>query len=206
METEIGALARRQPEHVMTLFDSEASRATAVAAFIAESYQRREPVAVLATGRHWEAIVAAAGAHAAELSRGLADGASHFCDAEMALHDISRGGYPDRALFDRFLAGLLARVPAGRVNVYGELVDVLASRGEFSAAIELEHFWNAGLEVQQIHLMCGYDATHFASYGAASRLRDLCACHSATRVSADDALGRWLLGQADVPVSGLARS
>jgi hypothetical protein len=185
-------------QHFVTLFDSEGSRAASVAAFVLHARGRQEPVAILATGEHWEQILRAAGKHAADFSRGLAEGTLAFADAEIALFEISRGGLPDRSRFDGHVRNLLRTLPDGRVNIYGELVDILAARDEFDAVVRLEELWNEILACESIQLMCGYDATVFAPQGAASHLRAVCGCHTETRVSADDALGRWLLSEADV--------
>ena len=187
-------------EHIVTFFDSDASRAAAVAAFVLEARSRNEPVAVLATGTHWEAIVGAAGDRANVFSCGLADGTIAFRDAEVLLYEISRAGVPDRALFQAAIAELQRSLPQGRMHVYGELVDLLAARGEFDAALRLEQLWNEVLARQPIALLCGYDATVFAPDRATARLGSVCECHTAIRMSPDDTLGNWLLTQAAVEV------
>ncbi|HTL44394.1 MAG TPA: MEDS domain-containing protein [Vicinamibacterales bacterium] len=186
--------------HAVTLFDSDASRAAAIATFVLEALVADEPVAVLATGAHWEAVVRAAGEGAALISQRLTDGRLAFLDAEVLLYDISRGGVPDRELFRRAIGQLQRSLPAGRVRVYGELVDLLAARGDLDAALRLEQLWNELLDREPITLLCGYDATVFAPDRAAARLRSVCECHSETRMSSDDTLGRWLLTQAAVDV------
>ena len=186
--------------HVVTLFDSEASRADAIARFVLEGLAKNEPVAVLATGTHWEAVVRAAGEGAALISWGLNEGTLAFLDAEVLLYDISRGGVPDRALFGRAIGQLQRSLPPGRVRIYGEAVDLLAARGDLDSALRLEQLWNELLDREPITLLCGYDATVFAPDRAAARLRSVCECHSETRMSSDDTLGVWLLTQAAVDV------
>jgi hypothetical protein len=186
--------------HVVTFFDSEASRAAAIAAFVLDGLTKNEPVAVLATGTHWEAVVRAAGERAALISQAFSDGVLAFLDAEVLLYDISRAGVPNRELFRRAIGQLQRSLRGGRVRVYGELVDLLAARGDLDAAVRLEQLWNELLDREPITLLCGYDATVFAPDRAAARLRSVCECHSETRMSSDDTLGCWLLTQAAVEV------
>jgi hypothetical protein len=194
-------------DHFVTFFDAAASRAAAVASFVEHARARKQPVAVFATGAHWECIVEAVISKGGDLSTAFTDGTLVFRDAELALYDISRGGYPDRVLFDEYLRSVLQRFGSVRpVNVYGELVDVLASRGDFAAAVRLEGLWNDLLRREQIRLMCGYDATHFAPDGSSARLRAICDCHRETRMASEDVLGRWLLREGNIPVGELVNS
>ena len=188
-------------EHVVTLFDSETSRAVTIARFILEARSSNQPVVVVATAAHWNAIVRAAGPRAGGIVGGLADGSIAFCDAEVALSKICRGGLPNRARFDAFLTDVFRALPGGTVHVYGELVDLLAARNEFDAVVRLEQLWNDFAAKRPMRLLCGYDATVFGPHSATRHLRSVCACHLETRMGADDTLGRWLLEQADLPIS-----
>jgi len=187
-------------EHFVMLFDSTASRGSALATFMTQARASRRPLVVLAAGLHWEAAIAAAGPAAADFSRGLADGSIIYGDAEVAVADICRAGYPQRTLFEDRILSRVRSVRDGReVYVYGELVDILAGRGDFDAAVRLEQFWNDALAAIPIRLMCGYTATHFAAERTEGYLRGVCECHSSTRMSAGDTLGRWLLTEAAIP-------
>ena len=182
------------------LFDSLASRASAVAAFMLGAVDRDEPIVIVAMSRHWELILEAAGESAGHISRGLGEGRIAFRDADVVLAAMSHAGYPEPALFDGEMRSLLEAIEGGPgLNVYGEFVDLLVLRGEFDAAIRLEHLLNDFLFGHPIHLLCGYDATNFAPQGAAARLRDICDCHTGTRMSGGDTLGRWLLTEANIP-------
>ena len=65
-------------------------------------------------------------------------------DADDMLRQISRNGSPDANAFEivvgRPVAALARR--GRRVRAYGEMVDLLAMRGELADAIKLETLWN----------------------------------------------------------------
>ena len=83
----------------------------------------------------------------------------HVLDAAAALSALLVDGTPNR---DRFrsvvgtlVADVVAQAPAG-VSVYGEMVGLLWERGDFAAAMRLEHFWNELQREVPFSLMCGY--------------------------------------------------
>ena len=118
-------------------------------------------------------------------------------DADNTLRRISRLGSPEANAFDDVVGTLVKRVSRlGPVHAYGEMVDVLAQRGDFADAAGLEDLWNRLLGRIPLSLMCGYAAAHFVSAGTRDALRRICSAHSSVRVEAEDPLAEWLLTQA----------
>ena len=73
-----------------------------------------------------------------------------------------RQDLPNRIAFDEIVGTLVARLAEqGRVCIYGEMVDVLAARGQYKAAYQLEVLWNALGKREPFTLFCGYSSAHF---------------------------------------------
>jgi hypothetical protein len=90
----------------------------------------------------------------------------------------------------------MSRRANGRVRAYGEMVDMLAQRGELTEAIALEGLWNNLGERVPFFLLCGYSAAHFVSSSTHRALRDICSSHSGVHRHAQDPLASWLLNSA----------
>jgi hypothetical protein len=118
-------------------------------------------------------------------------------DAEATLQRLSRGGSPVSALFDATVGEAVRALSGkGRVRAYGEMVDMLAQRGDLNDAVTLEGFWNDLSERVPIFLMCGYSAAHFVSTSTHRALLDICKAHSGIHRDVQDPLGDWLLTSA----------
>lgn len=68
-----------------------------------------------------------------------------FLDAEQTLGRFMVNGRPEWGRFEKFVSAAvrsLGHTAGGRVRAYGEMVGILWTSGEYSAAIKLEEFWN----------------------------------------------------------------
>jgi hypothetical protein len=185
-------------EHIVQFFDSEESRAECVAEFLAEGYRLGEPAIIVARPSNWVSTVEQLEIRGVPVQKAIAEGMIAVKDANDTLRRLSRNGSPDAALFDSVVGepvtGLAAR--GRRVRAYGEMVDMLAQRGELADAIRLEALWNGLGERVGFCLMCGYAAAHFVSSATHRALRDICSAHSGVHRHAQDPLASWLLNTA----------
>ena len=87
--------------------------------------------------------------------------------AEGTLARFMVNDWPDEQRFRQVIVGVLERARRGgrAVRAYGEMVAVLWNRGEYQAAIRLEHLWNRLLEGNQFRLLCGYGRSEFTRAG-----------------------------------------
>jgi len=183
--------------HFVQFFDSDDSRHEAVGGFLSEGYRRGASLIVLARLLHTEPILKHLEKTVGYIHRDLASGRILILDAAETLRRISRAGSVDVGLFDDVVGTAITRMARQRpLYAYGEMVDVLAQRGDFDDAILLERLWNGLLARVDLSLMCGYAAAHFVSDGTQDALRHVCAAHSTVRVEAQDPLAAWLLQQA----------
>lgn len=185
-------------EHICQFFDSDESRVECVAGFLSEGIRRNEPAIVVARPTNWAKTFAQLEGLGVPVQQAMNDGMIVVKDATDTLRRLSRNGSPDSGLFEtvvgKAVAGLARRGP--RVRAYGEMVDMLAQRGDLADAIKLEHLWNRLGECTPFSLMCGYAAAHFVATATHRALRDICSAHTAVHRHAQDPLATWLLNSA----------
>jgi hypothetical protein len=183
-------------EHLLQLFDSEESLAGAVAGFLHEGHQAGDQLLVCITPLHWAAVASELRSRGVETATLVASGQLTLRDASLLVQQIMRNGQPDPARFDEVIGELVRELAAGTsLRIYGELVDVLAERGEFRNAELLEHLWNQLREETPFTLFCGYSAVHFGDPRSTDALRSIGLTHSGVRTNAADALATFLLGR-----------
>lgn len=112
------------------------------------SEERNEAVA-----REFNAL----GVDAAQAQR---DGRLCFLNAEKTLDQFMVDGQPYWRRFERTIGfainNIRDAVGHGGLRAYGEMVGVLWTQGQFSAAVRLEQFWNRLLTRSSASLFCGY--------------------------------------------------
>jgi hypothetical protein len=181
-------------EHNVQFFDTDESKAKNVAAFLAQGYDLGEPLMVVARPASWMAISQQLEALGVRVQEAIGDGMLAVHDADETLRRLSRGGTPDPALYDKTVGHALTTLARkGRVRAYGEMVDILAQRGDLKDAVRLEGFWNDLSARAPIFLMCGYSAAHFVSTSTQRALLEICKAHSGVHRDLQDPLGEWLL-------------
>lgn len=184
-------------EHIVQFFDTDESRALNVAAFLAEGYRKGEPLVVIVRPLNWVAMAENLRVLGVPVRQAMSDGMLVVKDADDTLRRLSRSGSPDPALFELIVGRAVAALGRqGRVRAYGEMVDILAQRGELTDAIQLEALWNDLSERVSLLLMCGYAAAHFVASGTHAALLQICKSHTAVHRHAQDPLASWLLDNA----------
>jgi hypothetical protein len=92
----------------------------------------------------------------------------------------------------------LARELSGKgqphpARVYGEMVDLLAERGDLRSAVALEGAWTHAIQGGTTSLLCGYKATHFSDASTTCALHAICREHDDVLHAPGDDLASWLL-------------
>jgi hypothetical protein len=189
---------RVSSEHVVQFFDSDESRAECVATFLAEGYHLGEPAIVSARPGNWAAMVEHLELLGVPVQKAMSDGMIVVKDAHDTLRRICRSGSPDLGAFETLIGRAVSALArrGGRVRAYGEMVDILAQRGELPDAIRLEALWNRMGKRVPLFLLCGYSAAHFVATPTHRALRDICDAHTSVRQNAQDPLASWLLNSA----------
>jgi hypothetical protein len=152
--------------HRAQLYRDDAFLTTAVCEFIRSGLTWGEGIAILATSAHRQVITQQLLESCIPFHRALSEGQVLFMDAHEALALVLGERGPDPEAFQNLICGATDDLKArfGRVGIYGELVDILCSRGKVEQALELEGLWNELLSHRpDCRLLCGYSMRNLAS-------------------------------------------
>jgi hypothetical protein len=189
-------------EHHVQLFDSSKSLAETGAGFLMAGFHRGEPLLLVATPEHRELLSRKLADAGVNLHQATAANRLVMLDAVQTLEKFMRQDVPSPIAFEEVIGALVARLANGkRVCIYGEMVDVLAARGNYKGAHQLEELWNSLGRRESYTLFCGYASGHFGDPKTAKILADICAAHSHLHRKTDDLLAEFLLDQPDVKSS-----
>jgi PAS domain S-box-containing protein len=180
--------------HQVQFYDADPGAwANSVGAYVSEGLKQGEAVLIIATPEHRRTI--------SRQLKGDYTGRLAFRDAAQTLAKFMVAGLPDWERFYQTVGGeidrLLARSLNGGFRAYGEMVGVLWSAGEFSAAIQLEEFWNRLLRSGGFKLFCGYPINIFSDEFNHSDLDAVICAHThvvptGERADIEDAVTRAL--------------
>src|SRR5471030_267356 len=135
--------------------DDGASLAKNVATYIADGIANSSTVIVVCTEENKGAFCRELTKMGIDVQRRVG---AIFLDAHDMLDQFMVDGYPDAARFEAHIGSLVrdAFVPNCGLRVYGEMVGVLWSAGQHSAALRLEQLWNTLQRDVPFRLYCGY--------------------------------------------------
>jgi len=154
-------LARVRPrDHLVQLYDNEASLTTRISHYLREGLERQEAVIAIASTPHREAIRTDLREHEVDVDQAVDQGRLILLDAEETLAQFMVEGRPDADRFEAKVGSLLdntaAKDGSRSLRAYGEMVDLLWKDGNRSAAIHLEHLWHRLLRRRSLPLLCAY--------------------------------------------------
>ena len=148
------------PEHAAQVYRSVDELAASVAGFLAAGFAAGEPALVIATPEHWEVFAAHLAGCGWDAERALDDGLLQVADAAATLAGFMSGTAPDAGRFAQVVGTLVAetesRFPETTIRAFGEMVDLLARRGQYAAAAAVEELWNDLSRRHRFSLLCGY--------------------------------------------------
>jgi len=164
-----------QHDHLVQLYTEPEFLVEAVAEYLATGLARGEGAIVIARPEHRKRFLAALEA------LGVRPGpALRVLDAQHTLDLFMADGMPQWTAFHATCGGAIAelrlRYPA--VRAYGEMVDILWQRGERTAALRLEDFWNELGQLQTFSLLCAYQMDPLDPEAYRGGLQAVCRCHS----------------------------
>lgn len=128
--------------------------------YLGTGLQRGDNHLVVVTAERREAVLRQLTALRADVAGALSREQLVVLDAAETLSLLMADGQPDAGAFERVIASLVRQLHPGpgrrRLRVYGEMVDLLWRRRQFSAALRLEELWNQLRETQDFQLFCAY--------------------------------------------------
>jgi hypothetical protein len=171
------ALGGRAPGHAVHFYQNDAALGATVARFLAAGWRTHQPLIVLATQPHCDAIADSLRA----LGCDCGDGAVTFADAETTLASFIKADGLDADRFTRSMEQLFerSRRDSGRRRVvfYGEMVDVLWREGHPDLALQLEELWNDLARGRSFSMLCGYSISRFSEPDQAAGFDAVCHLH-----------------------------
>jgi len=182
-------------EHLVQLFDDSDSRAATVARFVTDGLRQGDSLLIVMTRDNWNEVASRLHSAGAAWERAMESGQLTVRDAATAMSSFVRNGRPDRSLFNEAIAALVSQLNSRdrHLRIYGEIVDLLATEGNYRGAQQLEELWNELGRRESFTLFCGYAAVNFGDPGTAEALRKICRAHSRVRSNPRDVLGTFLI-------------
>jgi hypothetical protein len=151
--------------HAVQLFDSAVSRSRAVAAFVRDGIAAGDRVVVMTRMEDWTAAGERLLKQGVAPEDAMAAGRLVLMDAEVMLAMLFEHGAPDQSALDAALRELVRMHTADglALRFYGDMVDLLAARGDFATAQRFEQAGNAAQTSARVNIFCGYTAPHFTA-------------------------------------------
>ena len=193
------AVLTSESEHVVQLFDSSKSLAETVGDFLCLGLSRGDNVLMAATPQHTHLLSRRLEDAGWNVREAIAARRLVVIDASRTLGTFMRQDLPNAIAFDEVVGTQVRQLSNGRrVWIYGEMVDVLAAKGNYKGALALEMLWNDLGHRECFTLFCGYASGHFGNPRQARALGQICEAHGHVHRKADDILAEYLLEQPDV--------
>jgi hypothetical protein len=159
MELTTELLSDSRHFHAVRFYEHGQSLARIVARFIAEGPALGEAAIIIATPEHLRGILEAA-ATSIDVEALTSRGDLIALDVNAALEAFMVDEMPAPKLFSEAVLPMIEKARAGRqesmVRVYGEMADLLWSRGQMEAALRLEMLGSQLADAQRVSILCGY--------------------------------------------------
>jgi PAS domain S-box-containing protein len=148
--------------HIVHFYDNDDALTATVADFLAEGLVSNEPLVVIATQAHREAVLTRLRSKGFDLEYLRRAGRFVLLDASGTLSQLMDGGMPDPGRFNAHVGSVIERTRRDNghatIRAYGEMVDLLWQQGNTVAAIRLEELWNELGGWFAMSLLCAYAA------------------------------------------------
>lgn len=191
--------AAQPSTHYCQFFDSSKSLADTVPGFLIRGLERGENAIVIATPEHRELLSRRLDEAGWNVRTLINANRMFVADAVQTLNKFMRRDIPSPIAFDEVIGTIVNRTANNkRVWIYGEMVDVLAARGNYRSAQLLEDLWNLLAQRECFSLFCGYASAHFGDSRTAPAMQAICDAHHEVHRKADDMLAEFLLDQQQV--------
>ena len=168
--------------HLVSFYKQPHYPVDAICDYLAEGLSAGEVAIAVSTREHVESISLVLQARGCNVDEMKAHGRLVCADAIETLtylQDQSVARAQKDETMNRWVEDSLARAPAHRCRILGELVSLMVAQGKLDDAIELENDWNLILAKYPAMLYCVYEQTPFEHSPALIRFCDICNRHDA---------------------------
>jgi CheY-like chemotaxis protein len=163
-------------------YEREEFLARSVARFFATGLRRGDPVVTVSAPHTFDLIAEHLGSERCGLDRNAADRVQ-FVNAHDALARFMVVSAPDPMRFEHAICDLLNQIRLNHhgatIWFHGEMVDVLCSQRNHTAAIRIEELWNGLIpEHEPIAVLHSYAIGNFEDHQSAELLKSICQQHT----------------------------
>ena len=170
--------------HSVQFYDDDSFLLDSLTTIIGSAITAGDAAVLIATPEHRAGLARRLMARGLDLE--IAAGLSKFCalDAAETLAGFMINGSPDAARFNSFMGYVLTSfrtagtIKSPRVVLFGEMVALLWSSGNFDGALQLEQLWNDLARSHEFHLHCAYPMQSFHGEGHSQTFLNICAEHT----------------------------
>lgn len=166
-------------DHTVQIYEDDAAFLDALEGFVAAGIRQGDAIILIATPAHLEGLERRLEASGFDVAAAILRDQYIALDAKRALSKFMVDGWPDEALFENFVGGLLARAKGNhrKVRAFGEMVALMWAEGQCGATVRLEHLWNRLVHQESFSLFCAYPKTGFTE-DANDAIAKVCAAHT----------------------------
>jgi signal transduction histidine kinase len=170
--------------HAVHFYVEESTLLDTISQSMGAALKARDSAIVIATSSHRTGLIERLESQGLNIGAISGQGRCRVLDAEATLGAFMSEGWPDSARFAETMGSIVegARAAAGgenkRVVAFGEMVALLWARGQYSAALQLEGYWNDLLRDHSFSLHCAYPMTAFQSPEQRQGFLQICGEHS----------------------------
>jgi MEDS: MEthanogen/methylotroph, DcmR Sensory domain len=176
-------------EHGVQCYRELDELAASVARFLAGGFRAGEPAVVIACADHWPVFAEELDRRGHDIDELEKHGLLTRCDADETVALLMDGERPSAERFEDVIGGTIdtvaLRFPDRTIRAFGEMVSILAQRGEQAAAIALEELWNGLLQTRPVALLCAYELDVFDLDAQTAALPEIVRTHTHHRPVAD---------------------
>lgn len=162
------ARARGEPaaNHVVHFYDEQDALVQSAAAFLAGGLLRGAPAIVIIAPERDVAMKQRLGEMGVDVARATTSRQLVLLDSAATIERLLTDGMPDPVKFREVVGAQVAALGEVwrplQLLAFGDMVDLLYTRGDADAAIELERLWDELAHRHRFALYCAYDARQFA--------------------------------------------
>ena len=169
------------PNHVVHFYDEQEALIESVAAYLAGALLRGAPALVLVAPSKMNGLQRKLEEMGVDARRATSTRQLVLLDSARTVEQLLTNGMPDAQRFRDVIASQVeSMIDVWRpfqLHAFGDMVDVLYSRGDADAAIELERLWDELASRTGFALYCAYDAAQFSHDGHRSAFDAICRHH-----------------------------
>lgn len=165
-------------EHFVQFYDSDDFIVNSIAEYIIHGLKSDDICIVAATRHHVADVERVVESYTDGLETARLEGRYIVLDAAETLEKLIVNNRPDANLFSAVIGETIEKAArTGRnIRVFGELVGVLCAEQNYSAAVELEEFWNELRERYPFSLFCAYPIEKLGNN--VTHMANICSEHS----------------------------